>query len=46
MKLILIFIIYKGDKVDLFKNPGFTINGLMKDMRYRLSTVLYVNDLI
>lgn len=30
----------KADKVELFKNPGFTIDNLMKDMRYKVSAAL------
>ena len=30
----------KADKVELFKNPGFTVDNLMKDVRYKISAAL------
>jgi len=30
----------KADKVVLFKNPGFTVDNLMKDIRYKVSSAL------
>ena len=30
----------KADKVVLFKNPGFTVENLMKDIRYKVSSAL------
>ena len=30
----------KADKVELFKNPGFTVDNLMKDIRYKVSSAL------
>lgn len=30
----------KADKVNLFKNNGWTVDGLMKDMRYKVSAAL------
>ena len=30
----------KGDKVSLYQQTGFTVENLMKDMRYRLSHTL------
>jgi len=29
-----------ADQVELFKNPGYTIDGLMKDIRYKVSATL------
>eukprot|EP00347_Sterkiella_histriomuscorum_P002541 403367752 len=29
-----------ADQVNLFQNPGYTIDGLMKDIRYKVSTAL------
>lgn len=29
-----------ADQVRLFSNPGYTIDGLMKDIRYKVSTAL------
>lgn len=29
-----------ADQVNLFKNPGYTMDGLMKDIRYKVSTAL------
>ncbi|CAI2363332.1 unnamed protein product [Moneuplotes crassus] len=30
----------KADKVELFKNPGFTVENLMKDIRYKVGAAL------
>jgi len=30
----------KDDKVVLFKNPGYTVDKLMKDMRFKVSAAL------
>ena len=30
----------EGDKVELFRNDGYTIDKLMKDIRYKVSTAL------
>jgi hypothetical protein len=30
----------KADKVELFKNPGYTVENLMKDVRYKISAAL------
>jgi hypothetical protein len=29
-----------ADQVELFKNPGYSIDGLMKDIRFKVSTTL------
>lgn len=29
-----------ADQVRLFNNPGYTIDGLMKDIRFKVSTAL------
>ena len=29
-----------ADQVNLFKNPGYNIDGLMKDIRFKVSTAL------
>lgn len=31
----------KADKVDLFRNDGFTADTLMKDVRYKISAALH-----
>lgn len=30
----------KADKVELFKNPGFTVDNLMKDIRFKVGAAL------
>ena len=29
-----------ADNINLFSNPGYTIDGLMKDIRFKVSTAL------
>jgi hypothetical protein len=29
-----------ADQVELFKNPGYSMDGLMKDIRFKVSTTL------
>lgn len=31
----------KADKVDMFRNDGFTADTLMKDVRYKISAALH-----
>ena len=30
----------KADRVELFHNPGFTVDNLMKDVRFKISAAL------